>query len=277
MPRIYKITNTINDKSYVGVTKTSLEKRMSSHKAEANMGNKKDLYSDMRLYGIINFSYELLEECEEEIMFERERFYIQKFKTIIPDGYNATDGGSKGNKQSESSSEKKSKFHTKRWKSVNKKEFSEKMKQMFSKKENKEAHRIGLIKSWDESRREHFRELYQNNSNFQNAKGYLKSKELCSKAIQIYNSETKEVMEFKSVSDCAKHFGWSIGGVSKQLKKKCFLFQKYLVKFSTDDVSFDEMVVNANAAIDLKRQKMSDAKKGKSPWNKRRVNLSEHQ
>lgn len=269
MPIVYKITNVVNDKCYIGVTKTSLSKRMSSHKSEANAGDNAEIYKAMRLYGIINFISETLEECSEDVMFERGQFYIQKYDSIYPKGYNSTNGGEKGNKQAEISLQKKSKFHKKRWLTVDKKEFSEKMKTMFKDEKHKNAHRLGLIQSWSDERREQFRDLYKKNTNFHNAKGYLKSAEACSKSVILFDTTTNTKTEYKSVSDCARSNNWSVAAVSKQIKKKGFLFGKYLVKFSHDETSFDDLGVIANQKIEDKHTNMSKANKGRIPWNKK--------
>lgn len=269
MPLIYKITNTLNNKCYVGATITSLSKRMSSHKSMANAGDNAEIYKAMRMYGIINFTSEVLEECSKDVMFDREQFYIQKFNCIFPNGYNATSGGEKGNKQAEVSLDKKSKFHKKRWQTVNKEEFSEKMKAVFRDEEKRNAHRLGLLKSWTDERRQQFKELYKKNTNFINCKGHVKSAEACSKSVILFDTLSKQETKYKSVSECARSNGWSVAAVSKQIKRKGFLFGKYLVKFSNDYSTFEDLSKGANQKVEDMHAKMSDAKKGIIPWNKK--------
>ena len=56
---IYKITNNINEKIYIGLTTCSLEYRWGRHLTEGrNEKNKKHLYKSMRKYGLENFSIE---------------------------------------------------------------------------------------------------------------------------------------------------------------------------------------------------------------------------
>lgn len=86
---IYKITNKVNGKSYIGQTRYSLEFRWRQHI------HKKDntyFHNALRKYGINNFSIEIIEECEISKLNEREIFYIAKFNTF-KDGYNLTIGG----------------------------------------------------------------------------------------------------------------------------------------------------------------------------------------
>lgn len=95
MPYIYKITNNVNQKIYIGKTSTSIEERWKTHCKDSKVETKekRPLYSAMRKYGIECFSIEQIEEVENDsIACERERYWIEyygSFKT----GYNATLGG----------------------------------------------------------------------------------------------------------------------------------------------------------------------------------------
>lgn len=92
MAYIYKITNDINDKIYVGKTEFSIEKRFKEHCKDAfkETKEKRPLYSAMRKYGIEHFHIELIEECNNPE--EREVFWIGYYRGY-EDGYNATYGG----------------------------------------------------------------------------------------------------------------------------------------------------------------------------------------
>ena len=86
---IYKITNQLNGKSYVGKTTTSLKQRMASHKCADSVIGKA-----IRKYGWENFSVEVIEECETpEQLNEREIFWIAALNCKTPNGYNRSDGG----------------------------------------------------------------------------------------------------------------------------------------------------------------------------------------
>ena len=92
MAYIYKITNDINQKVYVGKTEFSIEKRFIEHCQEAQRPVKqhRPLYAAMRKYGIEHFHIELLEETDNPN--ERETFWIEQLKSFKY-GYNATLGG----------------------------------------------------------------------------------------------------------------------------------------------------------------------------------------
>jgi len=86
--KVYKITNTLNGKIYVGQTKQSIEKRFMQHlHADSPLGQA------MRECGVENFTIEIIEECEtQEQLNEREKFWIKVLNCKVPNGYNIFDG-----------------------------------------------------------------------------------------------------------------------------------------------------------------------------------------
>lgn len=96
---IYKITNTMNDKLYIGQTAFGIEKRFKEHTNKAKSGNynHRPLYSAMNKYGIENFNIELIENgLSKEEANEREQYWISFYSTYNDNGYNATIGGDDG-------------------------------------------------------------------------------------------------------------------------------------------------------------------------------------
>ena len=89
---VYKITNTLNGKIYVGRTKQKLEKRMAQHRHDSKKGSP-GLGAAIRKYGWENFTVEVIEVCPVEQMNEREIFWIAELDCKAPKGYNLTDGG----------------------------------------------------------------------------------------------------------------------------------------------------------------------------------------
>lgn len=92
---VYKISNTANDRLYVGLTTNGLEKRWREHRCAANINVDKPLYRAMRLHGIDKFTIELLYEATSaEDMRQAELRYIVALKAHVKDGgYNLTDHG----------------------------------------------------------------------------------------------------------------------------------------------------------------------------------------
>lgn len=88
---IYKITNTINGKCYIGKS-LNIEHRLREHKR--NSHSNEHLQNAMKKYGIDNFTFEVLEECTKEEYDERERYWISYYKSRNKEyGYNIMPGG----------------------------------------------------------------------------------------------------------------------------------------------------------------------------------------
>lgn len=93
---IYKITNILTNKVYVGQTKKSITQRFSEHKHHAKVKDDKlYLHLAMNKYGIDNFKVELIEECDtKEKLNNREKYWIRYYKSNKKEfGYNLTKGG----------------------------------------------------------------------------------------------------------------------------------------------------------------------------------------
>ena len=92
---IYKITNKVNDKSYIGLS-TNIERRFIDHKhlkdCSRNKNKLKILYQAFLKYGIENFDFSIIELCPVEKLSERERYWVAFYDTYY-NGYNATVGG----------------------------------------------------------------------------------------------------------------------------------------------------------------------------------------
>ena len=99
---IYKATNTVNGKVYIGQTTRGIESRRKQHEDYARSGVPMPLYEDMRRYGLDAFTWTVIEELEapggedtigicniKALLNEAERRYIAKYKSFAKDwGYN---------------------------------------------------------------------------------------------------------------------------------------------------------------------------------------------
>lgn len=102
MGYIYKITNDINNKVYIGQTKNLIKYRWEHHLWKGKHPEKPDtdypLYRAMRKYGIIHFSIFEIEEISDEKLNEREQYWIQQYHSYVPNGYNCDLGGAGASK-----------------------------------------------------------------------------------------------------------------------------------------------------------------------------------
>lgn len=95
MGYIYKITNVINNKSYIGQTKNTIKTRMYKHYSQANKDNVTGIDAAIKKYGKQNFIVEEICRCDNQDLDELEKFYIHKYDTFN-NGYNLTIGGQTG-------------------------------------------------------------------------------------------------------------------------------------------------------------------------------------
>lgn len=99
MVGIYKITNLINRKIYIGKS-GNIESRWKDHKRHS-FDSKYDSYNcyihcAIRKYGIDNFKFEVIEECKIEELDEKEKYWIKYYGTYPISngrGYNVFPGG----------------------------------------------------------------------------------------------------------------------------------------------------------------------------------------
>lgn len=92
MISIYKITNSLNNKSYIGLS-GNICQRMRQHISTANNGNVRKLYQALRKYGTSIFYVQIIGSYEaRENARQQERLFIAKYNTYSH-GYNQSPGG----------------------------------------------------------------------------------------------------------------------------------------------------------------------------------------
>jgi group I intron endonuclease len=97
MGYIYLITNTINNKKYVGQTiQEDVTDRWRAYKTKCQSSLGRYIYNAMCKYPIEVFKFEVVCICFNEDCNDYEKYYIKKFKTLAPigeHGYNLHEGG----------------------------------------------------------------------------------------------------------------------------------------------------------------------------------------
>lgn len=86
---VYKIINKKNGKFYIGSSK-NIYKRWDQHKNDLrnNCHDNGHLQNAWNKYGENNFEFEIIEECDDKIQFEREQYYLNTLKPFDDNGYN---------------------------------------------------------------------------------------------------------------------------------------------------------------------------------------------
>ena len=144
---IYKVTNKINGKVYIGQS-VDIGKRWRQH-----MTAKDDIYfhKAIQKYGIENFEWEVIEQCKKKDLDEREIYWIEYYDSYNK-GYNCTKGG-EGNSGEGSPNWKGGVSldpeYSKQWYEANKEKMKEKQK------EYREANK--------EKRKEYNKQYYEEN------------------------------------------------------------------------------------------------------------------
>lgn len=101
---IYLIRNLVNQRVYVGQTSRKFSSRWKEYVTiTKNLSAKKNVTAiilAMRKYGIDNFDFSILEQCQKDQLDSREQFWINAFKADSHNNYNQTAGGQNKNLKS---------------------------------------------------------------------------------------------------------------------------------------------------------------------------------
>ena len=180
---IYKITNTINGKCYIGeTTKSDPEKRWKEHKNTIKRrAGCPALQNSVIKHGIDNFKFEILIICFDEDRYKYEIEYIKKYKTLIPNGYNILEGGPGGGFKG--------------------KKHSEETKQLLSKNNKQKYIDNPELK----------REMSERNKIYYNKNNIIKHREAMGKSTGVkigqYNLNNELVNTFISISEASRQTG----------------------------------------------------------------------
>lgn len=85
---IYLVENQVNHKKYVGLTTRNLEIRWKEHTRHSSQAIDKAIQK----YGKDNFTIKKIDECPDEELDEKEKYWIQYFNSV-EEGYNISFGG----------------------------------------------------------------------------------------------------------------------------------------------------------------------------------------
>lgn len=199
MAYIYQILNKITKKCYIGETKSKdVVWRWNQHKQkiESNKGCPA-LRDAIKKYGIDNFEFSVLIICFDDERFKYEREYIRKYNSVVPNGYNITNGGEGGGFQG--------KTHTDQVKNIIKdklkqkyidnpelkKQMSERNKIVMNNPEIREKVKNGIENS------EKWKKVIEENrrGNYNKIKHNEETKKKISESLKKYHSENIKVVD----------------------------------------------------------------------------------
>lgn len=91
---LYRWTNKINGKNYIGWTDRGIDKRWRSHLSSAKRGSELAFHRAIRKYGELSFVGEVIgRSLDESNIKKMEIEQIKEYKSFGPEGYNMTAGG----------------------------------------------------------------------------------------------------------------------------------------------------------------------------------------
>lgn len=232
MAYIYRILNKITQKCYIGESKClNVNRRWNQHKKtiENNKGYCPVLRDAVIKYGIENFIFTVIVVCFDDDRFKYEKEYIQKYNSVVPNGYNVTNGGEggggfQGKKHSE---EVKNKIkNTLKQKYIDnpelKNQLSERNKIVLNIPEVKERMKLGMLNS----------EKYQKAIRAPRAPTTDDVKRKISEGLKKYNNKIKPIKikqydinnnllnEYTTISEASKETSVTRKAISLYLREK---------------------------------------------------------
>lgn len=220
MGYIYKITSPTN-RIYIGQAK-NLRKRIATHKF--SMRKEKSnviLINSFKKHGFKEHKIEIIEECENEVMNEREIFWIKKlnsFYTDSPLGMNMTTGG-EGHTGFD-------KFDEERKKKV--------LKNLYKNGENPfkgRRHTDEVKKYLSELTSKHNKETGKRVPQWGSEKGWA----AVMKQNVAYGRDGKKIGEYKSLTEAAKLLGLKISNVKDSVLRGSWIKGQYKFLYKTDN------------------------------------------
>jgi group I intron endonuclease len=93
---IYKVTNKLNSKVYIGQTSKSLNERKRAHYKQSRLRSKTNFHRALAKYSILDFTWEEIKVANSrENLNDLEKHFIEKYDSF-KSGYNMTLGGDGG-------------------------------------------------------------------------------------------------------------------------------------------------------------------------------------
>lgn len=222
---IYKVTNKVNKKVYIGKT-NDFEKRKKEHTIY-DINDNSIFHKALLKYGLDNFKWEIVcsTNCKEELN-ELEKFFIKKYNSFKPNGYNMTkggDGGSMWNAKPVVCLEKNGQFVA-RYDSA-------------GEAEKKAGYTNSSVLTCCKTKnRTHKGKIFMFEDEYISDGAYIYQKPkstICKKIIQcdLFGNKIKS---FESVTQASKETGIKRSNISQNLTKKCKTSHGYIFVYEDD-------------------------------------------
>ena len=257
MGYIYKITNIISKKCYIGETKkNNPQLRWNEHKRKIEKGIGCPALQDaVNKYGIENFTFQILIICFDEDRYKLEMEYIKKYNCISPNGYNLTKGGEGGGFHGKKHSQETIDKISQKMKNIYidnpelKIQLSIKQKEFMNSPEIKSKIKEGLKKSekWNiiknKNKKIQFKFHTEDEKNklkqitsdyFNNNENIIKHRETMSELVGLkitqYDMENNYINNFISISEASRQTGIAKSSISLAIRKNTNRAGNYIWK-----------------------------------------------
>lgn len=248
MAYIYRILNKLTKKCYIGETKCiDVSRRWNQHRQtiEINKGCPA-LRDAVKKYGIDNFEFSVLIICFDDERFKYEIEYIKKYNSVVPNGYNITNGGEGGGFQGKTHTEEvkniiKNKLKQKYTDNPELKEqLSERNKIVMSNPEVREKIKNGILNS------EKMKKMIQDKriGNYEQVKHTEAIKNKISESLKKYHATNNKIKikqydidnnllnEYTSISDASRKTSIQRKLISLYLRRKTNIAGGFIWKYA---------------------------------------------
>jgi len=248
MAYIYRILNKLTKKCYIGETKSKdVIWRWNQHrqKIEINKGCPA-LRDAVKKYGIDNFEFSVLIICFDDDRFKHEIEYIKKYNSVVPNGYNITNGGEGGGFQGKTHTEEvkniiKNKLKQKYIDNPDlKKQMSERNKIVMSTPEVRDKIKNGILNS------EKWKKVIEDKriGNYEQVKHTEERKNKISESLKKYNANNNKIKikqydinnnllnEYTSISDASRKTSIQRKMISLYLRGKTNIAGGFIWKYA---------------------------------------------
>lgn len=243
MAYIYRILNKITQKCYIGESKClNINRRWNQHKKtiEHNKGYCPALRDAVIKYGIENFIFTVIIVCFDDDRFKYEKEFIIKYNSVVPNGYNLTNGGEggggfQGKKHSE---EIKNKIkNTLKQKYIDnpelKKQLSERNKIVMKNPEVKERIKLGILNSDNYQRAIRApRPPTTKRKISESLKKYHNENKIKPIKIKQYDNNNDLLNEYTSISEASKESSVTRKAISLYLREKTKIAGGFIWKYA---------------------------------------------
>lgn len=200
---VYKITNKVTNKVYIGITNQGSGARYRHHWYESRIGEPSPIHRSMAKYGEENFTLEIIDFADTyDELKEKEKYWIKQYNSIDRTiGYNLTEGGDGtfGRNHSEETKEKI------RQKALGRKLSDETKKKMSDIRRGK----------CSDKQKEHLSKL----------------QDQCKRKVYQYDKNGEFVAEYDSIIEAANANGLNKDTIRRQLKNPPKNLKDHRIKF----------------------------------------------